>query len=286
VWFKGDSPLYYSPTLFVEGGISALRQTLASMGLEFISDQGFDTMEYYRASILVIERDSISKYMVDTGCGSGPHVNFKKFLDETHGKVEDYMKSSKLIIKIYNEWMLHFVFDESENLQYKYKKFDSFLSSCYERHEREIQCLEKIAEFNDRQAEERDRIMAPRVYLSGDKFDLKYGVTEKPGAYGRYFICNYIQADENLRDIIPMSRDVIVDAKLQISNMIEKVGVVDRAFLCKRDMVFNGGRINFVFDYGMCNILSDAQRRDQEWVRKESLELQDEVEKILSGSED
>jgi hypothetical protein len=75
-------------------------------------------MEDYRESVLVIERESISKHMVDTG---GPHVNFKKFLDATHGKVDDYFTSSKLIVKIYNEWVLQNIFDESEDWQYHYK---------------------------------------------------------------------------------------------------------------------------------------------------------------------
>jgi hypothetical protein len=281
VWFLNDSPLFYSPTVFVKEGISALRQTLASMGLEFISNLSFDFMEDYRASVLVIERESLSNYMVDTG---GPDVDFKKFLDATHGKVDDYFKSSKLIIKIYNEWLLQNIFDESENLRYHYKTFDSLLNSCYKMHEREIQCLEKIAEFNDRQVEERDRIMAPRVYLRGDKFNITYGITRKQGAYGRYFVSNYIQADEDLRDIIPLREEVIVDAKLQISNMTEKVGIV-HGDLSIRNMIFSGGRINFI-DYGISSILSDAQKRNKKWLRKISLQCQDEVEELLSSSAD
>jgi hypothetical protein len=279
VWFHNDSPLFYSPTVLVKGGISALRQTLALMGLEFISNLTFDFMEDYRASVLVIERGSLFKYMVDTG---GPHVNFKKFLDATHGKADDYFKSSKLIVKIYNEWLLQNIFDESEDLQYHYKTFDSLLNSCYKMHEREIQCLAKIAEFNDRQVEERDRIMAPRVYLRGDKFNITYGITRKQGAYGRYFVSNYIQADEDLRDIIPLREEVIVDAKLQISNMTEKVGIV-HGDLSIRNMIFSGGRINFI-DYGASSILSDAQKQDKKWLRKISLQCQDEVEKLLSRS--
>jgi hypothetical protein len=52
VWFhRMIHHCYYSPTVLVKGGISALRQTLASMGLEFISrSQVLILWKYYRAS--------------------------------------------------------------------------------------------------------------------------------------------------------------------------------------------------------------------------------------------
>jgi serine/threonine protein kinase len=252
-----------------------LHQTLASMGVEYISSITLKEMDNYRASTLVIERESLIKYAIDIDTENekenrvGSLIRCLNELD---------VKTSKLVLKFYDEGLLEDIYVQSLNLQDHYKTFSRFLQSCHETYEREMLCLKMIAEHNEKTQTE--KINCPSLLMRGDKLYVYFSEYMFNGYMGKFSVCNFIDADKELKSMLPLRQELIKDARRQLAILIEKLGIIHQD-LTLQNLIMHNNQIFFI-DFGVSTILTEKQMKKKQWLKSVSLEYQDELERILS----
>jgi DNA modification methylase len=164
VSFEGETVNDFN-AVNVKDSKTYLEASLQRLGFDlcsFIAWKRRSHFRNFRATTVIVTRDAISKYLIESPWPVCPEVSFKRILVNSNASVEDVIDTEKIVLKFYNVFLLEEAFTNGGEIYHD--SVDEYIEACYKKlYKGEIDCLRKIADFNKSSEEQGldSRINAP-----------------------------------------------------------------------------------------------------------------------------